>query len=62
MRFPCNQITAQSDRPAAESVFGSDRNTGFHFATHLDEWVDGLLTGGGGTRGREPAARLRAAG
>jgi len=42
-------------------VFGSDRNTGFHCATHLDEWVDGLLTGGG-TRGREPAARLSAAG
>ena len=61
MQFPCNQIPAQSDRPAAESVFGSDRNTGFHCATHLDEWVDGLLTGGG-TRGREPAARLSAAG
>ena len=34
----------------------------FHFAADLDEWVDGLLTGGGDARGRELAARLEAAG
>ena len=34
----------------------------FHFAADLDEWVDGLLTGGTGARGRELAARLETAG
>ena len=34
----------------------------FHFAADLDEWVDGLLTGGGDERGRELAARLETAG
>lgn len=34
----------------------------FHFAADLDEWVDGLLTGGTDARGRELAARLETAG
>jgi DUF2075 family protein len=34
----------------------------FHFAADLDEWVDGLLTGGTDACGRELAARLEAAG
>ena len=34
----------------------------FHFASDLDEWVDGLLTDGDDARGRELAARLEAAG
>jgi len=34
----------------------------FHFAADLDEWVDGLLTGGDRARGSELAARLEAAG
>jgi len=34
----------------------------FHFAADLDEWVDGLLTGGTDERGRELAARLETAG
>ena len=34
----------------------------FHFAADLDEWVDGLLTGGTDARGRELAARLESAG
>src|SRR5665647_1875194 len=34
----------------------------FHFAADLDEWVDGLLTGGLEARGRELAARLETAG
>src|SRR5665647_735496 len=34
----------------------------FHFAADLDEWVDGLLTGGSHARGRELAALLETAG
>ena len=34
----------------------------FHFAADLDEWVDGLLTGGSDARGCELAARLETAG
>ena len=34
----------------------------FHFAADLDEWVDGLLTGGTDAHGRELAARLETAG
>ena len=34
----------------------------FHFASDLDEWVDGILTDGDDSRGRELAALLEAAG